>query len=80
MNGADAGDLIEHLDGEMSSAAGADATHVQFTRLRLAKRHQVGNALCRHIVIQQQIKREREQHAQQRENPQGIERPLGLQQ
>jgi len=45
VNGADAGDLIEHLDSEMSSAAGADATHVQCTRLRLAKRHQIGNAL-----------------------------------
>jgi hypothetical protein len=25
VNGADAGDLVEHLDDEMSSAAGADA-------------------------------------------------------
>ena len=53
VNRSDAGDPIEHLNGEMTSAAGADATHVQFARLRLAKRDQLGNALCRHIFIQQ---------------------------
>ena len=77
VNGADAGGVLEHLDREMPATAGAGATHIQFARLRLAQRHQLGNAPNRHIVIEQEISRIIEQHAQRPEIPQGIERPLG---